>query len=70
MKNAKEMEVFRYMAKITNTNTTKKNDEEINQIPATNNKKSKRIGVAKKEMEGFDVSLEEFNNIEIPDFGL
>ena len=70
MKNAKEMEVFRYMAKITNTNTIKKNDEEINQIPATNNKKSKSIGAAKKEMEGFDASLEEFNNIEIPDFGL
>ena len=70
MKNEKEMEVFRYMEKNTNTNNIKKNDEGINQISTMNNKKSKRIGAAKKEMEGFDISLEEFNNIEIPDFGL
>ena len=58
------------MEKNTNTNNIKKNDEGINQISTMNNKKSKRIGAAKKEMEGFDISLEEFNNIEIPDFGL
>ena len=33
-------------------------------------KNSKRIGAVKKEMEGFDISVEELNSIEIEDFGL
>ena len=31
---------------------------------------SKRIGAAKEEMKDFDISLEEFNSISSPDFGL
>ena len=33
------------------------------QITLVNQKNSKRIGIAKKEMRGFDISLEEFNSI-------
>ena len=33
-------------------------------------KNSKRIGAAKKEMEGFDMSLEDFNDIPTLDFGV
>lgn len=32
-------------------------------------KKSKRIGVAKDEMKDFDITLDELDSIEIPDFG-
>ena len=32
------------------------------------NENHKRVGVAKKEMEGFDISLEELNSIPIEDF--
>ena len=31
---------------------------------------SNRIGIAKKEMNGFDISLEEFNAISTDDFGV
>lgn len=41
----------------------------IQMVPLTK-KNSKRVGIAKKEMNGFDLSLEDFNNIEIGDFGL
>ena len=33
-------------------------------------KNSKRVGVAKKEMQSFDISLEEFNSISVPYFDL
>ena len=43
----------------------KKQNKEPNQ---KNDKKSKRIGAAKKEMDGFDLSLEDLNSIPIDDF--
>ena len=48
----------------------KKNGKPVAQITPIAKKNSKRIGIAKKEMEGFDISLEEFNNIPTLDFGL
>ena len=47
-----------------------KNGKPAVQITLVNQKNSKRIGIAKKEMNGFDVSLEEFDSIPILDFGL
>ncbi len=35
----------------------------ITPVDCVSNINSKRIGAAKKEMEGFDISLEEFNSI-------
>ena len=35
---------------------------------SSNNKHNLRVGAAKKEMEGFDISLEELNSIPIEDF--
>ena len=32
------------------------------------NKPSKRIGIAKKEMDGFDITLEDFNSIPVDEF--
>lgn len=45
-----------------------KNEKQINQNEINNGKKSKRIGAAKEEMKEFDISLEELNSIELPDF--
>ena len=45
-----------------------KNEKQINQNEINNIKKSKRIGAAKEEMKDFDISLEELNSIELPDF--
>ena len=45
-----------------------KNGKPIVQLTLIRQKNSKRIGVAKKEMKGFEISLEEFNNIPIGDF--
>ena len=47
-----------------------KNGKPVVQIMPLLKKNSLRVGVAKKEMEGFDLSLEDFNNIPTPDFGL
>ena len=47
-----------------------KNGKPAVQITVVNKKNSKRIGIAKKEMENFDISLEEFNSIPTLDFGL
>ena len=47
-----------------------KNGKPVVQMTLVSKKNSKRIGIAKKEMEGFDMSLEEFNSIPTLDFGL
>ena len=47
-----------------------KNGKPVVQIMPLLKKSSLRVGVAKKEMEGFDLSLDDFNNIPTPDFGL
>ena len=47
-----------------------KNGKPVAQITAITPKNSKRVGIAKKEMDGFDISLEEFNSIPTLDFGL
>lgn len=44
------------------------NEKQINKNKINNGKKSKRIGAAKEEMKDFDISLEELNSIELPDF--
>ena len=45
-----------------------KNGKPVVQLTLIKSKKSKRLGVAKKEMKGFDLSLEDFNNIPVNDF--
>lgn len=45
-----------------------KNGKPVVQLTLIKNKKSKRVGAAKKEMKGFDLSLEDFNNIPVGDF--
>ncbi len=47
-----------------------KNGTPVAQLTPITKKNSKRVGIAKKEMDGFDLSLEDFNSIEIGDFGL
>lgn len=47
-----------------------KNGKPVVQMTLVSKKNSKRIGIAKKEMQGFDMSLEEFNAIPTLDFGL
>ena len=47
-----------------------KNGKPVVQMTLLNKKNTKRVGIAKKEMEGFDMSLEEFNSIPVEDFGL
>ena len=47
-----------------------KNGKPIVQMTLVTKKNSKRIGSAKKEMEGYDISLDEFNAIPTLDFGL
>ena len=44
------------------------NEKQINKNAIKNGKKSKRIGAAREEMKDFDISLEELNSIELPDF--
>lgn len=48
----------------------KKNGKPVVQMTLISKKNSKRIGIAKKEMEGYDISLEVFNSIPTEDFGL
>ena len=51
-------------------NMEKKNNQQLKtHQPTQKSKPSKKVGTAKKEMEGFDISLEEFNSIEINEFG-
>lgn len=45
-----------------------KNGKPIAQLTLIKNKKSKRLGAAKNEMKGFELSLEDFNNIPIDSF--
>ena len=45
-----------------------KNGKPIVQLTLIKNKKSKRVGAARSEMKGFDLSLEDFNNIPIDNF--
>ena len=45
-----------------------KNGKPIVQLTLIRQKNSKRVGAAKKEMKGFEISLEDFNNIPIDDF--
>lgn len=46
-----------------------KNGKPVVQMTPIIKKNSKKIGAAKNEMKGFDISLEEFDSIEIEDFG-
>lgn len=46
-----------------------KNGKPVVQMTLLTKKNLKRVGAAKKEMEGFDLSLEDFNSIPIGDFG-
>lgn len=48
----------------------KKNGKPVVQLTLITSKNSKRIGAAKKEMKDYDISLEEFNSIEVMDFGI
>ena len=45
-----------------------KNGKPVVQMTLISKKNSKRIGAAKKEMEGFDMSLEDFNSIVVNGF--
>ena len=45
-----------------------KNGKPVVQMTLIAKKDSKRIGAAKKEMEGFSMSLEDFNSIVVDDF--
>lgn len=47
-----------------------KNGVPVVQIMPLTRKNSKRIGIAKKEMNAFDLSLEDLNSIPVGDFGL
>lgn len=47
-----------------------KNGKPVVQMLLINKKNSKRVGIAKKEMKDFDLTLETFNSIPIEDFGL
>ena len=47
-----------------------KNGKPVAQLVPLTTKNSKRIGTAKKEMQDFELSLEEFNAIPIGDFGI
>lgn len=47
-----------------------KNGKPVVQMTLLCKKNSKRVGIAKKEMKDFDISLENFNSIPIEDFGL
>lgn len=45
-----------------------KNGKPVVQLTLIRNKKSKRLGVAKKEMKDFNLSLDDFNNISLDEF--
>ncbi len=45
-----------------------KNGKPIAQLTLIKNINGKRVGVARNEMKGFDLSLEDFNNIPIDNF--
>ena len=45
-----------------------KNGKLVAQLTLVKNKKYERLGAARKEMQGFDLSLEDFNNIPIDCF--
>ena len=47
-----------------------KNGKPTAQITRLCGKNTKRVGAAKKEMEGFSITVDELNSIEIDDFGL
>ena len=47
-----------------------KNGKPVVQLTLISKKNSKRVGIAKKEMKDFNISLEEFNSVEIGDFGV
>ena len=47
-----------------------KNGKPVVKMVLINSRNSKRIGAAKKEMSGFDISVEEFDSIPIEDFGI
>ena len=47
-----------------------KNGKPVVQLTPISKKNSKRVGIAKKEMKDFDLSLEEFNSIPTLDFGI
>lgn len=47
-----------------------KNGKPVVQMVLLSKKNSKRVGIAKKEMHDFDISLEDFNAIPTLDFGL
>ena len=47
-----------------------KNGKPTAQITRIAKKNSKRVGAAKKEMEGFDITVDDLDSIEIEDFGL
>ena len=47
-----------------------KNGKPVVRMTMISKKCPKRVGIAKKEMEGFDISLDEFNSIPTLDFGL
>lgn len=47
-----------------------KNGKPVVQMVLLSKKNSKRVGIAKKEMNDFDISLEDFNAIPTLDFGL
>ena len=48
--------------------TITKNGKPVVQLVPICKKNSKRVGAAKKEMEGFDLDLQEFNSIPVEDF--
>ena len=47
-----------------------KNGKPVAQLTPIAKKNSKRIGVAKKNMGNFDISLEDFNAIPVEDYGI
>ena len=50
--------------------TVSKNGKPVIQLVPICKKNSRRIGAAKKEMEGFELNLDEFNSINVGDFGI
>ena len=50
--------------------TVSKNGKPVIQLVPISKKNSKRVGSAKKEMQNFDLDLDEFNSISIGEFGL
>ena len=50
--------------------TVSKNGKPVIQLVPIAKKNSKRIGAAKKEMQNFNLDLDEFNSISVEDFGL